>query len=170
MSRCARGHVSPGRQNHDGCPPPTPTAEWVRWSMTEAQQHIRRTGRAAPAGTRPGDPGMEAETDPVGSTLGSLQAGQEGESESHSVMSYSLRAHRPYSPWNSPGQNTGVGNLSLLQGFDPWVRKIPWRSKWLPTPVFLPGEFHGERILACYSPWGHKELDMTECIHTHYIF
>ena len=31
-----------------------------------------------------------------------------------------------------------------------------------PTPVFLPGEFHGQRSLAGYSPWGHKELDMTE--------
>ena len=45
--------------------------------------------------------------------------------------------------------------------FDPWVRKIPWR-KWLSTPVFLPGEFYGQRSLAGYSPWGHKESDMTE--------
>ena len=47
-------------------------------------------------------------------------------------------------------------------GFDPWVRKIPWRKKWQPTPVFLPGESHGERSLAGYSPWGHKELDTTK--------
>ena len=39
---------------------------------------------------------------------------------------------------------------------------IPWRREWLPTPVFLPGEFHGQRSLAGYSPWGHKESDMTE--------
>ena len=39
---------------------------------------------------------------------------------------------------------------------------IPWRKEWLPTPVFLPGEFHGQRSLAGYSSWGHKELDMTE--------
>ena len=32
--------------------------------------------------------------------------------------------------------------------FDPWVGKIPWRKAWLPTPVFLPGEFHGQRSLA----------------------
>ena len=37
-------------------------------------------------------------------------------------------------------------------GFDPWVRKIPWRRKWQPTPVFLPGESHGRRSLAGYSP------------------
>ena len=41
--------------------------------------------------------------------------------------------------------------------FDPWVRKIPWRRKWQPTPVFLPGESHGQRSLAVYSPWGCKE-------------
>ena len=49
--------------------------------------------------------------------------------------------------------------------FDPWVRKIPWRRKWQATPVFLPGESHGQRSLAGYSPWGHKELDMTESSH-----
>ena len=36
--------------------------------------------------------------------------------------------------------------------FNPWVRTIPWRKKWQPTPVFLPGEFHGQRSLAGYSP------------------
>ena len=46
--------------------------------------------------------------------------------------------------------------------FDPWIRKIPWRRKWQPTPVFLPGKTHGQRSLAGYSPWGHKELDMTK--------
>ena len=46
--------------------------------------------------------------------------------------------------------------------FSPWVRKILWRREWLPTPVFLPREFHGQRRLAGYSPWGHKGLDTTE--------
>ena len=46
--------------------------------------------------------------------------------------------------------------------FDPWVSKIPERRKWQPTPVFLPGKSHGQRSLAGYRPWGHKELDMTE--------
>ena len=44
-------------------------------------------------------------------------------------------------------------------GFDPWVRKIPWNRKWEPTPVFLPGESHGQRSLANYSPWGLEESD-----------
>ena len=46
--------------------------------------------------------------------------------------------------------------------FDSWVRKILWRGKWQPTPVFLPGEFHGQTSLAGYSPWGCKESDTTE--------
>ena len=41
-------------------------------------------------------------------------------------------------------------------GLDPWVGKIPWSRKWQPTPVFLPGESHGQRSLAGYSPWCHK--------------
>ena len=41
---------------------------------------------------------------------------------------------------------------------DPWVGKIPWRRKWQPTPVFLPGKSHGQRRLAVYSPWGHKRV------------
>ena len=47
-------------------------------------------------------------------------------------------------------------------GFDPWVRKIPQRRAWQPTPVFLPGESHGQRSLVGYSPRDRKESDMTE--------
>ena len=43
--------------------------------------------------------------------------------------------------------------------FDPWVGKIPWRKKWQPTPVFLPGKSHGQRSLVDYSLCGSKELD-----------
>ena len=39
---------------------------------------------------------------------------------------------------------------------------MPWRWEWQPTPVFLPGEFHGQRSLVGYSPWGHKESDTIE--------
>ena len=45
--------------------------------------------------------------------------------------------------------------------FDCWVRKIPWRRKWLPTPASLLGKSHGQRSLVGYSPWGRKESDMT---------
>ena len=46
--------------------------------------------------------------------------------------------------------------------FDPWVRRMPKRREWLPTLVILPEEFHGQRSLIGYSPWGHKESDMLE--------
>jgi len=49
--------------------------------------------------------------------------------------------------------------MRLPTQFDPWVGKIPWRRKWQPTPVFLPGESHGQRSLAGYSPWDRKESD-----------
>ena len=50
--------------------------------------------------------------------------------------------------------------------FDPWVGKIPWRRKWQPTPVFLPGKSHGQRSLAGYSPCGCKKLDPNEWLST----
>ena len=52
-------------------------------------------------------------------------------------------------------------------GYDPWVRKIPWRRAWQPTPVFLPRE---SRSLVGYNPWGRKELDTTEWLtRTHTV-
>ena len=55
--------------------------------------------------------------------------------------------------------------------FHPWVRKIPWRRKWQPSPVFLPGESKGQKSLADYSPCGCKESDTIEHTdtqtHTH---
>ena len=44
---------------------------------------------------------------------------------------------------------------------------LGWRKEWLPTPVFWLGEFHGQRRLAGYSPWGHKESDTTEWLSLH---
>ena len=46
--------------------------------------------------------------------------------------------------------------------FDPWVRKIPRRRTWQPTPVFLPGESHGQRSLTDHSPQGRKKSDTTQ--------
>ena len=51
--------------------------------------------------------------------------------------------------------------------FNSWVRKVPWSREWQPTPVFLPGESHGQRSLAGYSPWSHK---VSEMIVTDFIF
>ena len=52
--------------------------------------------------------------------------------------------------------------LQCRRGFDPWVRKMPWRRKCQPTPVFLPEKSQGQRSLVGYRPWGHKELEATE--------
>ena len=54
--------------------------------------------------------------------------------------------------------------------FDPWVRKIPWRRKWQPTPVLLSGESHGGRSLVGYSPWGRKESETTEWLHSLFLY
>ena len=68
----------------------------------------------------------------------------------------------------APQVALGVKNLPAKAGdmnrcrFHPWVGKIPWRRVWEPTPVYLPGESHGQRSLVSYSPWAHKESDMTE--------
>ena len=53
-----------------------------------------------------------------------------------------------------------AGDLRIQ--FNPWVRMVPWRRKWQPIPVFLPGESHGQRSLVGYSPWGHTESDTTK--------
>ena len=59
----------------------------------------------------------------------------------------------------NPSANAGdIRDASLIPG----LGRSPGSRKWYPTPVFLPGKFHGQRSLAGYSPWGRKELDMTE--------
>ena len=70
--------------------------------------------------------------------------------------------------WDHPSLRTSlVAQMRIyLQcgrpGFTPWVGKISWRKKWQSTPVLLPAEFHGQRSLAGYRPWGWKELDRIE--------
>ena len=72
--------------------------------------------------------------------------------------------------WSFPGgavvKNPPVNSGDQEMRFYPWVRKIPWRRAWQPTPVFLPRKPHGQRSLVGYSPWGCKELDMTEWLST----
>ena len=63
------------------------------------------------------------------------------------------------------------------RGLDPWVRKIPWRRKWQPTPAFFPGKSHEQRFFmgkiltdkpgGLQSHGGHRESDMTEQLTTH---
>ena len=67
-----------------------------------------------------------------------------------------------YPKWGFPGGASGKEYTCQYRrrkrlGFNPWVRKIPWRRAWQPTPVFLPRESHGQKSLAGHSPWGRKE-------------
>ena len=58
-------------------------------------------------------------------------------------------------------------------GFNPWVRKIPWRREWQPTPILLAGEFHGQRNRVGYNPRGHKESKTTQQLtqtHTDFFY
>ena len=69
--------------------------------------------------------------------------------------------------WCSGKESTCQCRRLKRFGFNPCVRKIRWRKKWQPTPVFLPKKFHGLRSLAGYSRWGRKESDTTERQSTH---
>ena len=68
--------------------------------------------------------------------------------------------------WRQRTQMSNYGKKICLpcrrSRFNPWVRMIPWRREWLPTPVLLPGDSHAQRSLLGYSPSGCKELDPTE--------
>ena len=58
-------------------------------------------------------------------------------------------------------KNSPVNAGNMRHGFNPWFRKIPWRRAWQPTPIFLPGESHGQKNLAGYSP-GSQRVNKTE--------
>ena len=77
-----------------------------------------------------------------------------------------MQTVHPREPSEIPGGARGKEPICQCRrhkkhGFDPWVRKMPWRRAWQPTPEFLPGEAHGQRSLAGYSPLACKESDMT---------
>ena len=72
--------------------------------------------------------------------------------------------------WLSGKESTCQCRRRRRLKFDPWVGKILWRRKWQPTPVFLLGEFHGQRSLASYSLCGCKESDMTEWLTRTHTF
>ena len=78
----------------------------------------------------------------------------------------SLELFLPQLPWWLSGESLCL--KCRRSGFDHWVRKIPWRRKWQPTPVFLPRESHRQRSLVCYSPWGGKGSGTTERLHLHF--
>ena len=73
-----------------------------------------------------------------------------------------MRAKESF-PGGTSGRELAFDTGDIMKhGFDPWVRKIPWRRAWQPIPVFLSGESHGWRSLAGYSLRGLNESDATE--------
>ena len=83
-------------------------------------------------------------------------------------------------PFEPPGKPMAQWQRSCLlmqecrrHRFNLWFGKIPWRRKWQPIPVFLPGKSHGQKSLVGYSPWDHRvgHDRATECVcactHTH---
>ena len=66
---------------------------------------------------------------------------------------------------NLPANAGDERDVGLISG----LGRFPWRRKWQPTPVFLPGEFRGQRSLVGCSPWGYTELDMTDPAHSHIL-
>ena len=68
--------------------------------------------------------------------------------------------------WHSGKESACQCRRHTRRGFDLCVEKICWSRKRQPLPLFLPGKFHGQRILAGYSPWGHIESDTTEQLRT----
>ena len=64
--------------------------------------------------------------------------------------------------WLSDKESARQCRRYRARGFDPWIRRSPWRRKWQPTPVSLPGKSYGQRSLVCYSPKDRKESDTTE--------
>ena len=72
--------------------------------------------------------------------------------------------------WYSAKESACQRRRHKRRGFYPWVEKMPWSRKWQPTPVFLPGKFHGQRSLKGYSLWRCKELNMTAQYSTQGIY
>ena len=89
------------------------------------------------------------------------------------LLSFALLCFADFFFWEieglgqSPGGTSGKEHACQCRRherprFSPWIGKIPWRRKWQPIPVSLPGESHGQRSLEGYSQWGRTELDMIE--------
>ena len=135
---------------------------------------------AAP-GTSAGKPGQKGRSEPgvKNFLLGEKRPGFQSEVTTSLPCNFSLELklelrltlglgqHRDF-PRGSSGKESTCQCRS--HRFNPWVRKIPWRRKWQPAPVILPGKIHGQRSLVGYSSWGHKESDTAEQLHFTFYF
>ena len=142
-----------------------------RWWMLQSAS-------GAASGTSAGKPGQKgrSELGVKNFLLGEKRPGFQSEVTTSLPRNFSLELklelrlmlglgqHRDF-PHGSSGKESTCQCRSPR--FNPWVRKIPWRRKWQPAPVMLPGKIHGQRSLVGYSSWGHKESDMTEWLSRH---
>ena len=109
--------------------------------------------------------------------VGSLPLVPSGKPKSSCLTSISIILFRylHLDPWGFPGGTSGKESVFQCRRhkrhtFDPGVGKMPWSKKWQPTPVFMPGKFHGQRSLAGYNPRGCRESDMTEQLSVHALW
>ena len=135
--------------------PRKPKIFWRPWEEKKFTQTFRHHGQNLVMGSRLGfldlrDLKVQSETHDV--------KFQQSEPEKALVICY----HSCNTGFPDGSDSKESASSAGDPGFDPWVGKIPWRRKWQPTPVFLPGEAHWQRSLVGYSPWGLKESDRTE--------
>ena len=91
-----------------------------------------------------------------------LKSSEKGNQQSPLILNLDVSSRNNGLPWLLSGKETSCQCRRQRHGYNPWVRKIPWRREWLPTPVFLPGKSHGQRNLMGNSPCARKELDTTD--------
>ena len=121
--------------------------------LEEAQAGIKIAGRNINNLRYADDTTLMAESEEeLKSLLMKVKAESEKVGLKLNIQKTKIMASGPIISWEIDGETW----------FNPCVGKIPWGRGWLPIPVFLPGEFHGQRSLAGYSPQGHKESDTTE--------
>ena len=82
---------------------------------------------------------------------------------------WALGSILPYPLYRLPWWLSGKESVCQCKrrGFNPWIKKIPWRGNWQPTPVFSPGESHGPEELGGLQSMGREESDTTERLHFH---
>ena len=110
---------------------------------------------------------LDGITDSMDMSLSRLQEMVKDREVWHAIVHGVTKSWARLSDWTTDGKESACSCERL--GINPWIRKMPWRRKWQPTPVFLPGELHGQKSLAGYSPWTCKESDTSEWL-THIYF
>ena len=122
----------------------------VQLQLDQGTIQAHSTGATRGAGTQGGE--SRTKVGPQAKTGSRTEIGLEGEQAEDEASQVAPVVKNPPA---RVGRHKGYR-------FSSWVRKIPWRRAWQPTPVFLPGESHGQRSLVGYSPWNPKKSDTTE--------